>query len=110
MSCCQRSGAPHIAGQRWASGPATPVPLPQPPARLRFTGARALSLPVGTRRVLALPGEVLEGVAARAAARTEKNWAMADAVRDGLSRRGIQIEDTPQGTRWLYSKRSGEPA
>lgn len=65
MSCCDRGAAPRIAGQRWASGPATPVPLPAPPARLRFTGARALSLPVGTRRVLALPGEVLDGVTER---------------------------------------------
>jgi hypothetical protein len=32
------------------------------PERLRFTGARALSLPVGQRRVLALPGEELLGV------------------------------------------------
>jgi len=38
-------------------------------------------------------------LATRAAARTEKNWALADAVRDGLARIGLQIEDTPQGPR-----------
>jgi cysteinyl-tRNA synthetase len=42
-------------------------------------------------------------LAARAAARTEKNWAMADAVREGLTRLGFTIEDTPQGARVLYS-------
>ena len=34
---------------------------------------------------------------ARAAARAEKNWAVADAVRDGLSGLGFTIKDTPQG-------------
>lgn len=32
------------------------------PERLRFNGARALSLPVGHRRVLARPGEELLGL------------------------------------------------
>ena len=34
---------------------------------------------------------------ARATARAEKNWAVADAVRDGLTGLGFTIEDTPQG-------------
>jgi cysteinyl-tRNA synthetase len=41
-------------------------------------------------------------LAARAAARTEKNWALADAVRDGLTRLNFTIEDTPQGARVVY--------
>lgn len=32
-----------------------------------------------------------------ATARAEKNWAVADAVRDGLTGLGFTIEDTPQG-------------
>lgn len=36
---------------------------------------------------------------ARAAARAEKNWAVADAVRDGLKDLGFVIEDTPAGAR-----------
>lgn len=36
---------------------------------------------------------------ARATARKEKNWAVADAVRDGLTGLGFTIEDTPQGAR-----------
>ena len=39
---------------------------------------------------------------ARAAARKEKNWAVADSVRDGLGALGFVIEDTPQGARVSY--------
>lgn len=39
---------------------------------------------------------------ARAQARKEKNWAVADAVRDGLTGLGFTIEDTPQGARVSY--------
>jgi cysteinyl-tRNA synthetase len=41
-------------------------------------------------------------LAHRAAARAEKNWAAADSVRDGLTRLGLHIEDTPQGARVVY--------
>jgi cysteinyl-tRNA synthetase len=36
----------------------------------------------------------------RAAARTRKDYAAADAIRDQLGALGVQVEDTPQGTRW----------
>ena len=36
----------------------------------------------------------------RQKAREEKNWALADHLRDELKARGIVIEDTPQGARW----------
>jgi cysteinyl-tRNA synthetase len=38
-------------------------------------------------------------LAARSVARTERNWAAADAVRDGLAGLGFTIEDTPTGAR-----------
>jgi len=41
-------------------------------------------------------------LAARSAARIEKDWARADAVRDGLAALSFQIEDTPQGARVIY--------
>jgi len=41
-------------------------------------------------------------LAARAAARAEKDWSRADAVRDGLSALGFVIEDTPQGARVIF--------
>ena len=39
-------------------------------------------------------------VAARTAAKKEKNWAEADRIRDELKARGIEIIDTPQGAKW----------
>lgn len=42
-------------------------------------------------------------LAAREAARTEKNWGLADAVRDGLARLNFALEDTPQGARVIYN-------
>lgn len=39
-------------------------------------------------------------IAARAAARAEKNWAEADRIRDEIKAMGIVLEDTPQGVKW----------
>jgi cysteinyl-tRNA synthetase len=36
----------------------------------------------------------------RAAARARKDYASADAIRNQLGALGVQVEDTPQGTRW----------
>ena len=36
----------------------------------------------------------------RAAARAEKDWARADAIRDRILAAGIEIEDTPSGPKW----------
>lgn len=35
-------------------------------------------------------------------AKKEKNWALADQIRDELKAKGVVIEDTPQGVRWKY--------
>lgn len=53
-------------------------------------------------------GEALESadsvmqaiIAVRKAARAEKNYALADAIRDSLGQAGLILEDTPQGTSW----------
>jgi cysteinyl-tRNA synthetase len=47
-----------------------------------------------------LAEEVEALIAARQAARKEKNWAEADRIRDKLKEMGIILEDTPQGVRW----------
>lgn len=39
----------------------------------------------------------------RQKARKEKNWALADKIRDDLKDRGIILEDTPQGVKWRRS-------
>jgi len=51
---------------------------------------------------------IADMLAQRTAAKSARNYAEADRIRAELSRLGVTIEDTPQGTRWLYSKRSGE--
>lgn len=44
--------------------------------------------------------DILEHIAQRAAAKAERNFARADAIRDGLLQRGIVLKDTPTGTDW----------
>ena len=47
-----------------------------------------------------LDGEIEELIQARQAARSEKNWAESDRIRDKLAEMGIILEDTPQGVKW----------
>ena len=48
---------------------------------------------------------VEEQIAARAAARAARDFALADVIRDELLERGVALEDGPSGTRWkLLSK------
>lgn len=46
-----------------------------------------------------IPQKLLEALEKRNQARKEKNWAMADEMRDLISSSGYLIEDTPQGAR-----------
>jgi cysteinyl-tRNA synthetase len=48
----------------------------------------------------ALASWVAERLAARNQARKSKDFKAADAIRDELRARGVEIEDTPQGTKW----------
>ena len=46
------------------------------------------------------PAEAADALlAARQAARTEKNWDVADAIRDGITALGLVVEDTAAGAR-----------
>ena len=47
-----------------------------------------------------LDAEVEALIEARQAARSEKNWAEADAIRGKLAEMGVTLEDTPQGVKW----------
>jgi cysteinyl-tRNA synthetase len=38
----------------------------------------------------------------RQQARKEKNWSLADSIRDELKAQGVILEDTPQGVRWHF--------
>lgn len=51
-----------------------------------------------------LDKEIEELIEKRQQARKEKNWALADQIRDELKERGIILEDTPQGVRWYFKK------
>ncbi len=50
--------------------------------------------------------EVLELIERRDKARAAKDYETADRIREDLRRRGIMVEDTPQGTRWRRIKDS----
>jgi len=46
-----------------------------------------------------IPADVLDIVAERAAARTDKNWALSDELRDKLISMGWEVKDTPDGAK-----------
>jgi len=51
-----------------------------------------------------LDPEIQKLIDQRQQARKEKNWKLADEIRDKLNGMGILLEDTPQGVRWSYKK------
>jgi cysteinyl-tRNA synthetase len=54
----------------------------------------------GERQTEVIDALVQVVLAQRAEARARKDYAAADAIRDGLDRIGIQVEDTAHGVRW----------
>ncbi|WP_138757993.1 cysteine--tRNA ligase [Modestobacter altitudinis] len=54
----------------------------------------------GERLVDVTDGLVQLALEQRTAARARKDYASADAIRNQLGALGVQVEDTPQGTRW----------
>jgi cysteinyl-tRNA synthetase len=50
-----------------------------------------------------MDGLITLALAQRASARERKDFAAADAIRDGLADLGITIEDTATGPRWSIS-------
>jgi len=60
-----------------------------------------------SRAAAALDRLVRAELDARAAARKERDFAAADAIRDRLSAAGVAVEDTPGGARWSLSDQAG---
>jgi hypothetical protein len=58
----------------------------------------------GIRDVREVLGPVVEAaLAARVVARSEKAFAVSDAIRDELAKAGIEVRDTPDGVDWLVA-------
>jgi hypothetical protein len=58
----------------------------------------------GVRDVREVLGPVVEAaLAARVVARSEKAFAVSDAIRDQLTAAGIEVRDTPDGAEWLIA-------
>ncbi|HHW48069.1 MAG TPA: cysteine--tRNA ligase [Clostridiaceae bacterium] len=51
-----------------------------------------------------LDSEIEKLIELRQQARKEKNWKVADEIRDRLKEMGIILEDTPQGVKWSFKK------
>jgi cysteinyl-tRNA synthetase len=59
----------------------------------------------GVRDVREVLGPVVEAaLAARVVARSEKAFAVSDAIRDELAGAGIEVRDTPDGVEWLIAE------
>jgi len=80
-----------------------PVPPPETARALaafeRVTGVLDV-LPTARAADPALARWVDDRIAARAQARKSKDFKAADAIRAELAARGVEIDDTPQGTKW----------
>ncbi len=57
-------------------------------------------LPTAKSVATELEGWIRERVAARDKARKSKDFTQADRIRAELASRGVEIEDTPSGTKW----------
>ncbi len=58
----------------------------------------------GVRDLRDVLGPVVEAaLAARVVARSEKAFAVSDAIRDQLAEAGIEVRDTPHGTEWMVA-------
>ncbi len=69
---------------------------------MRLTGILGLM----TKKKGKLDEEVEDLIRQRQKAREDKNWVLADRIRDELKEQGIVLEDTPQGVRWKRQESS----
>jgi cysteinyl-tRNA synthetase len=77
------------------------------PLLFAWDAVLGLRLEEEARREDTLGGEITRLVQERQAARTAKDWARADAIRDQIKGAGYELEDTPQGVRWKRGDATG---
>jgi cysteinyl-tRNA synthetase len=66
-----------------------------------WSGAAGSGAPGSGERLRDVVGALVKlTLQQRDAARARRDYATADAIRDGLDEIGVQVEDTPQGPRW----------
>jgi cysteinyl-tRNA synthetase len=66
-----------------------------------WTGSPGMAGPSAGDRLRDVLGSLVKlTLRQRDAARARRDYATADAIRDGLDEMGIQVEDTPEGPRW----------
>ena len=84
----------NVLNRRLADHPLTPA---EAAAALADWETVDSVLGIGAAAAVAVPAELQSLLEARQAARKEKNFARADAIRDELKSKGWAIEDTPKG-------------
>ena len=57
-------------------------------------------LGIVTKEEETLEEEIEKLIEQRQQARKEKNWKLADEIRDKLKAMGIELQDTPEGVKW----------
>jgi cysteinyl-tRNA synthetase len=79
------------------------------PASVAGTGSLAISGrgPTVSGGGQVVPADLDARIAERDAARRARDFARADAIRDELAALGVEVEDTPQGTRWRVRQGPG---
>jgi cysteinyl-tRNA synthetase len=72
--------------------------------RVLGLGLEALAGAVASVQDRALPAEAAALLDARQAARTRRDYAESDRLRDSLHELGVEVSDTPEGTTWRWSE------
>jgi cysteinyl-tRNA synthetase len=82
--------------------PANRDALAEALAALKLLGGEVLGLFAAEESNMAIidTATIENLIAQRTQAKKEKNWVLADQIRDELKQKGVVLEDTPQGVRW----------
>ena len=98
------------AANRELDKPQPPAGMPRGLAAFERVAELLDVLPTARELDADLARWVDDRIAARAQARKSKDFKAADAIRAELAARGVEIEDTAEGTRWRVSSRATREA